>query len=131
MCASATRSRAARSSCPSARSSRIPATSNVWASAPLSAAGGALVAWLVLLLFNAMFKRTQSSSESHLATVVGLPASIITPIPENGVGEIAYVQAGTRYTAPARETQGRAVANGRAVRITRSGGNPFYGEVVP
>jgi membrane protein implicated in regulation of membrane protease activity len=110
--------------------SRIPATRSVWASAPLSAVAGGAVAWGVFLLFNTMFKSTQSSSESRMATLVGHTASIITPIPENSVGEIAYVQGGTRYSAPAREEKGRFVANGRTVKITRIVGNQFYVEVV-
>lgn len=110
---------------------RIPATNSVWASAPLSAVGGAGVAWLVFVMFNAMFKATQSSSESRMSTLVGLTASVITPIPENGVGEIAYVQGGSRYTAPAREDKGRPVANGRSVKICRIVGNQFYVQPVP
>jgi membrane protein implicated in regulation of membrane protease activity len=109
--------------------SRIPATSSVWASAPLSAVGGGAVAWLVFVMFNAMFKRTQSSSESRVATLVGQIASVITPIPAQGVGEIAYVQSGTRYTAPAREEDGRPVGNGGTVKITRVVGTQFYVKV--
>jgi len=105
---------------------RIPATSSVWASAPLSAIGGGIIAWLVFMLFNAMFSRTQSSSESRIASVVGQTASVITPIPVGGVGEIAYVQGGTRYTAPAREENEKAVGNGRTVKICRVAGSQFY-----
>src|SRR5947207_11299816 len=70
-------------------------TSNIWVSAPLSIAGGFCLAFLVLWLFNAVFSRTQSSSESHVASLAGQAASILSPIPENGVGEIAYLQGGT------------------------------------
>ena len=105
---------------------RIPATSSVWASAPLSAVGGCVVAWLVFVLFNAIFSRTQSSSESRIASVVGQTASVITPIPVGGVGEIAYVQGGTRYTAPAREEDEKSVGNGRTVKICRIAGSQFY-----
>ncbi len=105
---------------------RIPPTSSVWASAPLSAVGGIAVAWLVFLLFNAMFKGTQSSSESHVGSLIGQTASIITPIPENGVGEIAYVQGGTRYTAPARAEAGQPIGNGQTVRICRVVGTQFH-----
>jgi membrane protein implicated in regulation of membrane protease activity len=105
---------------------RIPATSSVWASAPLSAVGGCVVAWLVFVLFNAIFSRTQSSSESRIASVVGQTASVITPIPVGGVGEIAYVQGGTRYTAPAREEDEKSVGNGRTVKICRVVGSQFY-----
>jgi len=105
---------------------RIPLTSSVWASAPLSALGGAVIAWLVFLLFNAMFKGTQSSSESRVGLLIGQTASVITPIPENGVGEIVYVQSGTRYTAPARAETGRPIANGQTVKISRVVGTQFH-----
>ncbi len=110
---------------------KIPQTSSVWASAPLSAAAGGVVAWLVFLLFNAMFSRTQSSSESRVASLVGQMASVITPIPADGVGEIAYVQGGTRYTAPARADAPTAIASGQTVRINRIVGTQFYVTVRP
>jgi membrane protein implicated in regulation of membrane protease activity len=109
---------------------RIPATRSVWASAPLSAAGGVVVAWLVFLLFNAMFKGTQSSSESHVGSLVGQTASVITPIPEDGVGEIAYVQGGTRYTAPARAETGHPISSGQTVKICRVVGTQFHVQIL-
>jgi membrane-bound ClpP family serine protease len=111
--------------------SRIHATSSVWASAPLSAVAGGLMAGLAFWVFNTMFSKTQSSSESSVASLIGLAASIITPIPENGVGEIAYVQGGSRYTAPARTEDGKPVATGRRVRISRISGTQFYVELLP
>jgi membrane protein implicated in regulation of membrane protease activity len=108
--------------------SHIEATRSVWASAPLAAVSGGVVAGLVFLLFNAMFQKTQSSSESRVGSLTGLVASVITPIPENGVGEIAYVQSGTRYTAPARTEDGKPIAAGKTVRISRIVGTQFYVE---
>src|SRR6266480_5303589 len=105
--------------------SRIESTRNVWISAPISAVAGVSMASLAFVLFNWMFKKTQSSSESRVASLVGQAASIITPIPANGVGEIAYVQGGTRYTAPARSKQGEALASGQHVRITHVHGPQF------
>lgn len=110
--------------------SDIKATSNVWLSAPLSIVSAFVVAFIVLAVFNAIFSRTQSSSESRIASVVGQTASLLTPIPENGVGEIAYVQASTRYTAPARSEKGAPIAIGQAVRITRVVGTQFFVEPV-
>ena len=81
---------------------RIPATHSVWLSAPLAVVCGAGIALVTFWFFNMVFEKTQSSSESRQSTVVGMIASVNTPIPENGVGEIAYVQSSTRYTAPAR-----------------------------
>ena|SRR5436189_2523236 len=109
--------------------SRLEATKSVWISAPLSLVGGGLIAAVVFWLFNAMFSKTQSSSESRVASLVGQVASIVTPIPENGVGEIAYVQGGSRYTAPARAEKGAAVRAGQTVKITRVVGSQFYVEV--
>jgi membrane protein implicated in regulation of membrane protease activity len=109
---------------------QIPATKPPFISGPLSAVGGFIIAGSVLWLLRQLFSRTQSSSESKVGKLVGLTATVITPIPENGVGEIAYVQAGTRYTAPAREEHGVAVANGRAVQITRLVASQFYVKAV-
>jgi membrane protein implicated in regulation of membrane protease activity len=106
--------------------SNIPLTRTVWASAPLSGICGGGTAWLVYLLFDWIFKKTQSSSESQVASLVGQVASVISPLPQHGVGEIAYVQGGTRYTAPARSESGAAIAAGQTVRITRVVGTQFY-----
>jgi len=108
--------------------SKIDATQSPWLSAPLALAGGGIVSGGVFMIFNTMFKKTQSSSESNVATLVGLTGSIITPIPENGVGEIAYVQGGSRYTAPARTENGKSIASGRSVKISRIAGTQFYVE---
>ena len=110
--------------------SRIESTRNVWISAPISAVAGVSMASLAFVLFNWMFKKTQSSSESRVASLVGQTASIITPIPANGVGEIAYVQGGTRYTAPARTESGSPVPAGKPVRITRIVGTQYYVEAM-
>lgn len=110
--------------------SDIPATRSVWISAPLSVAGAFCIALGVLWLFNLVFSRSQSSSESVVATLVGQTASLITPIPQNGVGEIAYVQSGARYTAPARSEKGVAISLGQTVKITRVVGTQFYVESV-
>jgi membrane protein implicated in regulation of membrane protease activity len=108
--------------------SKVDATSSVWLSAPLSFFGGLAVALLVLWLFNAMFKRTEGSSESRVAMLIGQTAAIVTPIPENGVGEISYTQAGSRYTAPARAEKGGTITSGKTVKITRIVGTQFYVE---
>lgn len=106
--------------------SRIEATRNPWISAPLAALGGFAVAAGVFWLFGQIFSRTQSSSESRVGTLLGHAANVITPIPAGGVGEIAYVHGGSRYTAPAREESGKGVTAGTEVKITRIVGSQFY-----
>jgi hypothetical protein len=110
--------------------SRIDATKSVWISAPISAVAGGIIAGLTLLLFNYMFQKTQGSSEPRVATLVGHTASIITPIPSNGVGEIAYVHGGARYTAPARAEGGLAITAGQPVKITRIAGSQYFVEMI-
>jgi membrane protein implicated in regulation of membrane protease activity len=110
--------------------SKIKSTSSVWLSAPLALLCGAAIAGLTLWFFNAVFQKTQSSSESHVASLAGQVASIITPIPAGGVGEIAYVQGGSRYSAPARAEGDLPIAAGQSVRISRVVGTQFYVEAV-
>ena len=49
--------------------------------------------------------------------------------PENGVGEISYVQSGSRYSAPARNENTAAIGTGKTVKITRIVGNQFFVEL--
>jgi membrane-bound ClpP family serine protease len=104
----------------------IDATRSIWISAPLSVLGAMVIATGVFFMFAWLFQKLQSSSESHVRTMLGQTVTIISPIPANGVGEIAYVQSGTRYTAPAREEKGAAIASGQAVKIVRIVGSEFY-----
>jgi membrane protein implicated in regulation of membrane protease activity len=107
----------------------IPATQSVWIHAPLAFMSGLLIAVLVWWGMNKMFRGANSSSEGRVANLIGSTAAIISPIPANGVGEISYVQSGSRYTAPARNEQGGMVATGQTVKITRIVGTQFYVEV--
>jgi membrane-bound ClpP family serine protease len=104
----------------------IPGLSKPLFSAPLAACGAMVTAGIVFLVMRQLFRATQSSSESKIGELAGSMGHIITPIPENGVGEIAYVQGGSRYTAPAREETGAPVPNGAAVKIVRIVGSQFY-----
>jgi membrane protein implicated in regulation of membrane protease activity len=106
------------------------ATKSPWISVPLAAVGGLLIAGVVLALFRTVFRHTQASSEARVAKLIGTTGTIITPIPAKGVGEIAYVNGGTRYTAPARSISEGEIANGKAVKITRIVGSQFYVEAI-
>ncbi len=107
----------------------IPWTKEVYFSAPLSVLCATATAGVLMWVLGQLFKHTQGSSESQVGTLVGVEATVISPIPQHGVGEIAYVQGGSRYTAPARTESGGAVGNGATVRINRITGSQFY--VVP
>lgn len=106
--------------------SRIEVTHSAWLSVPLALAGGFGIAALVVVSFNKVFRVTQGSSEGRVAELFGQSATVITPISAGGVGEIAYVQGGTRYTAAARTLDDTPIAKDTPVRIVRSAGTHVY-----
>lgn len=106
--------------------SQFEATKSPVVSAGLSVICAVFVAGTMVSALGKLVRASDSSSESRVATLIGQPATVITPIPANAVGEIAYVQAGSRYTAPAREETGAPVGSGSEVRITRIVGSQFY-----
>ncbi len=106
--------------------SEFEPTNKVIISAPLSLSARWRWREFCIVFLRSVFRHTQSSSESHVARLAGTEASVVSPIPENGVGEIAYVVSDTRYTAPARTENGAAIANGKLVKITRVVGTQFY-----
>jgi hypothetical protein len=82
---------------------------------PLAAAtayGVTYMAWKLVI-------GSRGSSQIRLASLVGAPAEILTPIPAGGIGEIAAVVGGQRYTGPAREAEGREVPRGAFVTVER------------
>lgn len=106
----------------------IPAINKPYFSAPLAILAAFLVAGILYKVLSAIFRHTQGSSEPHVAALTGTEASVITPIPENGVGEIAYVVHGSRFTGPARVENGTSISGGRSVRIKRVVGTQFFVE---
>lgn len=105
---------------------QFEATKTPLRSALLAGVCSLLVAGGLVSVLRKLVRASDSSSESQVATLLGQPATVISPIPAGGVGEIAYVQAGTRYTAPARAEDALAVGNGSEVKITRIVGSQFY-----
>jgi membrane protein implicated in regulation of membrane protease activity len=67
------------------------------------------------------------SSEVRQTKLIGMVAEITTPIPANGVGQIAFVAEGSRVTYSARATsESLAVERGTPVRIERIVGGMAY-----
>jgi hypothetical protein len=106
--------------------SQFDATRSAWVSAPLSIFGGLAIATGFGVVMSKVFRATQGSSEGRVADLEGTSATVITPIAAGAVGEIAYVQSGSRYSAPARAEGNATFANGATVKITRVVGTQFY-----
>lgn len=67
------------------------------------------------------------SSEVRQVTLIGMVAEITTPIPAQGIGQIAFVAEGSRMTYSARATDDTAtVPRGTPVRIERIVGGMAY-----
>ncbi len=87
---------------------------------------GALLSSSTFGILAFLFKNTQAGSEFTLDDMVGRVVQIITPIPENGMGEIAVVVKGTRVIGPARSEDGSAIPRNTPVAIVRVVGNLYY-----
>lgn len=66
---------------------------------------------------------SQSNSVFSLEDLTNTEAEVITPIPVNGMGEIAYVQNGVRYNLTAVSDRHEEIPRGAAVIIKEVAGN--------
>ncbi|MFH1516088.1 MAG: hypothetical protein ABIG42_11605 [bacterium] len=84
---------------------------------------GAALLWMAL---SAIIRAVLGSSESIIAELVGHEAEVITPIRGANVGEIAYINRGSRYTAPARCLDKTDVERNRIVKIVKIVGTTYF-----
>lgn len=87
---------------------------------------GVLLSGGTFAVLTLLFKSTQAGAEYSLNDMVGKVVQVITPIPENGTGEIALVAKGTRIIGPARSVDGRAIPRNSAVTVERVVGNVYH-----
>jgi membrane protein implicated in regulation of membrane protease activity len=93
----------------------------------VSALFGGVVIGIAAQLFFMYILSPTISSEVRQAALIGQVAEITTPIPKNGVGQIALIAQGSRMTYSARTTsKGEMVTRGTPVRIERIVGNIAY-----
>jgi membrane protein implicated in regulation of membrane protease activity len=91
-----------------------------------SAGSGIGMGVLTFFFFYTVISKVQGSSSPSLADQVGITAEATTPIPPDGVGEIAYVARGARFTARAKSMTGATLASHSEVTIVRWVGNTAY-----
>lgn len=88
---------------------------------------GGLALGLAAQMFFVYILSPTVSSEIRQAGLIGMAAEITTPIPADGVGQIAFVAKGSRVTYSARATDGsQIVKRGTPVRIERIVGGVAY-----
>jgi membrane protein implicated in regulation of membrane protease activity len=92
---------------------------------PVAAVSGMLVGGLVSYAFFRIMQGTQASSHARAGEAIGIDAEVTVSIPNEGMGEIAYVVRGSRYTNPARTADGKELPAGLAVKIVKQAGNIY------
>jgi hypothetical protein len=92
----------------------------------MATVSGLVVAGAAFLVLDLLFSQTQAGSEFEMSEIAGRDAEVITAIPENGAGEVAYVIRGQREVSPARTISGLAMPRGRLAVIERVSGNTVY-----
>ncbi len=88
--------------------------------------GGLALAALAFVVLELVFRQTQAGSEFAAEDVVGREAEVITPIPEGGLGEVAYIVRGQREQGAARAVDGTAIARGALVVVDKVMGSTLY-----
>jgi hypothetical protein len=89
-----------------------PRGSLLWA-----AGGGFIIAVIAHFAFGYFLIAPQGSSEVRLNDILGSQAEVITPIPADSVGEIAFVAQGGRLTYTAKSANDTPISRGSIVVI--------------
>jgi hypothetical protein len=89
-------------------------------------ASGILVSYSLYKFIVLPIYRSENTSDVAKENLIYEVAEVISPIMEDGFGEIRYTINSLRYTAPARHHKGKAIAQGEKVVIYRIEDNIFY-----
>lgn len=89
---------------------------------------GALTSFLLYKFLILPLSKAQNTSAVFQEEIVGMTATVISPIASNGFGTIAYIVNGSKYNAPAQHVSKKAVKQGEKVIIYAIKNNVFYVE---
>jgi len=87
---------------------------------------GLAVAGAAFAVLELLFKQTLGGGEFAVEEAIGREAEVITAIPRDGLGEVAFVVKGQREQASARASDGSAIPRGRLVVVERVTGSTFF-----
>jgi hypothetical protein len=93
---------------------------------PIAFISGIAVASFLYKFIAKPLYNSENSSDVSRDDLIATPAEIISPILENGFGEIKYAVNSIRYTAPAKHIDEKAVKQGAKVVICKIENNVFY-----
>lgn len=92
-------------------------------SAPAAVGISIVAAFGVFLLLGKLLSAAQGTSHIAFTDLIGTEATVVTPIPAEGVGEIAYSAATGRGGMPARSESGALIPRHSMVTVTQVVGN--------
>lgn len=90
---------------------------------PIALATALFAVFGVFARLQRWFRRAETSSHPTTESLVGMIGESLSPIPPKTIGSIAYIYAGIRHTAPARNRSEVPIPRGAPVRIVDVVGN--------
>ena len=87
---------------------------------------GLIVSFLINRFIVIPLQKAENTSAPTYEDLIGLKATVITTIFENGFGTISYSFKGNKYTSPAKHLDGKAIKKGEKVRIWEIREKVFY-----
>ena len=103
-----------------------------WLHVPLAVVTAAVMGVALAYLIWKITSTFDSNRVAHLTDALGAVAEVSVTIPKDGVGEVAYVSAGTRQTLSARSSDDLEHKQGARVKVLKvSDGVAYVGELPP
>lgn len=93
---------------------------------PISMVSGLVVGAIVFVAFYKIVGSVQGTSQPTEKEIIGLKAEVLTSIPSEGLGEIAYNVRGMRYNVPAKSEDRKMIPAATSVTIERVAGNIYF-----
>ena len=84
--------------------------------------GGAVFTYVVTYAAWRLLVSSTGTQTVREHDLVGATAEVLTPIPQDGLGEVVAMVRGQRHAAPARTTDGAPVGRGAVVTVVRVAG---------
>lgn len=85
-----------------------------------------IVAYLINRFIVIPLHKAQNTSVPTNEDLIGIKATVISTIYENGFGTISYSFKGNKYTSPAKHLEGKEIKKGEEVKICEIRNKIFY-----
>ncbi|HCF60934.1 MAG TPA: hypothetical protein DFS52_23415 [Myxococcales bacterium] len=92
---------------------------NPWVHTPMASVSAVLSGLGLAFGIYKITSHLESNRIARVSDALGSPVEVTVSVPAVGMGEIAYVSAGTRQTLSARSADGREYKQGASVRVLK------------